>query len=186
MIINIRGTSGSGKSTLARSIMEHYGGKSLVKKKGRRQPLMYVFNPIGGGRKLAVIGHYETPCGGCDTISSMDEIFSLVRSAHTAGHDVLFEGLLISAEVNRTAALQEEGLPLKVVALDVPLDVCLDSINERRRRKNPDAPDVPSKNTESKHRGVKKSVERLLQAGVDVQFYSREEALKVIKGVLDL
>ena len=105
-IINIRGTSGSGKSTLARRIMEQYPHRVVFRREGRKQPIGYLYqrdaSPNTKGRQLAVIGHYETPCGGCDTIQKMDDIFQLVRDSHEAGHDVLFEGLLISADMKRT------------------------------------------------------------------------------------
>lgn len=134
MIINIRGTSGSGKSTLMRRIMEHpdYGRRLKYHIDGRKQPIGYVLQRLHGN-DLAIIGHYETACGGCDTIQKMEEIFRLVRESHAAGHDVMFEGLLISADVNRAQALHDDGLPFTVIALDkVPLETCLDSVNQRR------------------------------------------------------
>lgn len=185
-IINIRGTSGSGKSTLVRSIMDLYPHRHSYKMEGRKQPIGYVCSRAEGGRALAVIGHYETPCGGCDTIAKMETIFEKVRESHAAGFDVLFEGLLISADVNRTAALHEDGLPLEVVALDVPLDVCLDSVNARRWAKNPDKPPVNPKNTESKWKGVRKSMERLEAAGVRASWASRDGALTLIRHLLEV
>lgn len=187
MIINIRGTSGSGKSTLVRKVMERYSCRQIFREDGRKQPIGYVYlSPLHKARiPLAVIGHYETPCGGCDTIQKMERIFDLVRTSDDAGHHVLFEGLLISADVNRTLALHQEGRDLRVVGLDkVPLDVCLESINKRRRAKNPDAPPVNPKNTESKFKGVKQSMRRLVDADVRVESCNREEALEFILGEL--
>lgn len=175
MIINLRGTSGSGKSTIVRKVMERYASKSRVTEEGRRQPIGYIC--ARGARPLAIIGHYETACGGCDTVPKMEKIYELVRKAHSNGMDVIFEGLLISADVNRTAALHEEGLPLTVIALDTPLDVCIDSVNERRHARNPDLPPVKTKNTESKYKGVKKSMERLRAAGVTAIEADRDAAL---------
>ncbi|HNQ98388.1 MAG TPA: zeta toxin family protein, partial [Trueperaceae bacterium] len=137
-----------------------------------------------------VIGHYETTCGGCDTISKMEHIFELARKAHDNGCDVVFEGLLISADVNRTAALwafaQEQGCPMLVVALDVPLQVCLDSVNARRRERNPDLPPVNPRNTESKHKGVQQSMRRLEAAGVPAVSLDRDAALARIRAELGL
>lgn len=188
MIINIRGTSGSGKSHLARRIMDLYPSRTKVRVEGRRQPIGYICHREDG-KDLAVLGHYETACGGCDTISKMEEIFELVRTSHLADMDVLFEGLLISADVNRTAALHEEGLPLRVVALDLPLEVCLESVNSRRmERLGPEKfTPVNPKNTESKHKGVRRSCERLLAQDIDVIVSSdRETAFDVVKRSLDL
>jgi hypothetical protein len=186
VIINIRGTSGSGKSTLVRRVLANYKGRVSFREEGRKQPIGYLYQHPTGGRSLAVVGHYETPCGGCDTISKMERIFELVRQSHAAGHDVLYEGLLISADVVRTAALHHEGLPLHVVALDVPIEVCLDSVNGRRREKNPDKPPVNPKNTESKHRGVQQSVVRLREHGVDVSVLDRDGAYARLQELLGL
>lgn len=191
MIINIRGTSGSGKSTLARKVMALYGNRVAYKREGRKQPIGYLYrrppnspHQVSAGRGLAVIGHYETPCGGCDTIQKMDDIFQLVRDADAQGHDVLFEGLLISADMKRTLALHEEGLDLKVIALDVDIDTCIASVNERRWAKSPDKPGVNPKNTISKHKGVKSSMKKLGEAGVPATFCNRDEALLLIRELL--
>ena len=210
MIINIKGTSGSGKTTLVRKVMDCYDTKGKVYVEGRKQPLGYLCHKEGH-KSLAVIGHYETPCGGCDTINKMDDIFDLVRKSHEKGYNVIFEGLLISADVNRTAALHHEGLPLTVLAIDIPLQDCLDSINGRRKaswelrckkieqeneerqekglklKELPPKPDdVNPKNTESKWRGVKLCMNRLLEAGVDARWGSRNQCLTIIKEKLNV
>lgn len=206
MIINIRGTSGSGKSTTIRKIMELYESKVRVKLEGRKQPIGYMLAKHEPKRHLALIGHYETDCGGCDTITNQDDIYERVRKAHAAGMDVLYEGLLISADANRCVALHRDGLPLLVIALDTPLDICLASVNQRRHdawqrrvdairadnelrvaanRKPLPIPDfkgeVNPKNTASKFAGVKSSMRRLEKAGVNAVWLSREDAVKRIK-----
>ena len=190
MIINIRGTSGSGKTHLVRQIMDLYHSRVAYRQEGRKQPIGYVYEREGGGRPLAVVGHYETACGGCDTIAKMEDIFELVRQSAAQGFDVIFEGLLISADVNRHVDLEEwcraNGHELMVVALTTPIDQCLDSVNARRRAKNPDKPPVKEKNTISKFNGVRKSLERLRQAGVRVEEGTREEVLTLVKRELAL
>lgn len=179
MIINVRGTSGTGKSTLIRRVMDCYPTKTRVMAEARKQPIGYICS--GPGLKsLGVIGHYETPCGGCDTIAEMDRIFDLVRKTDDAGMNVLFEGLLISADVNRTAALHEEGRHMLVVALSTPIDVCIESVNARRRARNPDLGPVKEKNTISKFRGVQKSMDRLHQQSVPASWGTRDGALEQI------
>lgn len=185
-IIQIRGTSGSGKSTLTRRIMELYPTKTRVKISGRKQPLGYMLSGMGD-RQLAVIGHYETPCGGCDTIPSLDEIYRLVRQSHEQGHDVLFEGLLISSEINRSQALHDDGLPFHILQLDTPLQLCLDSVNARRRAKRgDDAPGVNPKNTESKFKGTVSTCNKLKQGGVDVITGDRDGLLLVTRRLLNV
>ena len=103
---------------------------------------------------------------------------------------VIFEGLLISADVNRTQELerwaQERGVRMEVIALSTPLQECLDSVNARRRARNPDLPPVKEKNTASKFNGVKKSLERLRQAGVEAYELTRDEAFAHIRRGLGL
>ncbi len=187
MIINIRGTSGSGKTTLVRKIMEQYGRCQVYKEPGRRQPIGYVCRePINNNvasQPLAVIGHYETACGGCDTIQKMDHVYELVRESYKSGYHVLYEGLLLSAEVNRAQALHDDGFPLCIVGLDqVPLEVCLDSVNQRRMdRLGPEKfTPVKEKNTKSKFKGVQSSMRRFQEAGVRVESCDRDSALELI------
>jgi hypothetical protein len=189
MIINIRGTSGSGKTHLVRRVMELYTTRVAYRREGRKQPIGYVYHREGA-RSLAIIGHYETACGGCDTIPKMEEIFELARQSALQGYDVIFEGLLISADVNRTEELSrwagERGIPTEVIALTTPLQECLDSVNARRAARNPDLPPVKEKNTISKFNGVRKSLERLRQAGVAAHELTRDEAFEHIKTRLGL
>jgi hypothetical protein len=206
MIINIRGTSGSGKSTLVRRVRDLYDSCVRVKEDGRKQPIGYILGRADGGKALALIGHYETDCGGCDTITSMDTIYAKVREAHHHGMDVLYEGLLISADANRAVALHSDGFHPLVIALDTPLDVCLESVNRRRLeaherrllaigaenieraaagRKLILVPafkgEVNPKNTQSKFSGVKSSMKRLEAAGVNTVWLSRDGAFERIK-----
>jgi len=189
MIINIRGTSGSGKSTLARRVMEQYTGcRSRIKRPGRRQPFGYILargpqNPPG--KALIVIGHYESPCGGCDTIKTYDEVFQAVRDAHDAGYDVLFEGLLLSTDKNHMTKLAQEYEHL-IVGLDVPVDECLRCVNERRRAKKPDTEDVNPKGTISKHGTNQRIMAHFIQAGLNAERHSRASAFNRIAEELNI
>ncbi len=206
MIINIRGTSGTGKSTLVRDLMGLYGTRIPYYYDGRRQPIGYrLVHPIaafgrhprggpadeGSCRPLTVVGHYETDCGGCDTINSQDLIFDLVRQYHSEGFDVVFEGLLISAEVNNTAALHQDGMPLKVFAIELPIEECLRRVNERRRAKAKRVGkeykgDVNPRNTVAKERGVINSMRRLEDLGVDTQFATGVKIMGRMRALLQV
>lgn len=209
MIIQLRGTSGSGKSTLARRIMELYTGTRLrikgepVPGKPRKQPVGYLnarANPsidaalqVFFKPSLFVPGHYETACGGADTITQIEYTFGLVRGAVTAGHDVLFEGLLLSADVNKVAALTDLNVPMHAIILNIPLEECLDSVNQRRRaKKGDDAPPVNPKNTASKHKGVMSTIDRLAAAGIQPWVFTgpaadaREQAFLKVRELLDV
>lgn len=186
MIINIRGTSGSGKSTAVRSLMALFPEKTNIKIEGRKQPIGYVLRHPDREKSLYVLGHYETACGGCDTINGMDAIYNYVREGAAQG-DVLFEGLLISAEINRTVQLHKD-FPgqLLVLALDTPLDKCVASINERRWAKNPDKPPVAEKNTTSKFKGVQSCMRRFAAEGLDARWVDREQAVAAMREALKI
>lgn len=187
MIINIRGTSGSGKSTLARAIFEHYAKDETLtyRTAERKQPWYEVHQHPKGFEHphLATLGHYNTACGGTDTINGFDLIYTLAREAAELGHDVLMEGLLLSAEVKRMIELADHHQIL-VVMLDLPLQLCIDSVNARRWAKDPTKPGVNPKNTESKWKGVPRCCERLEDAGIEVFRGNRGECQEKIEKVL--
>lgn len=168
MIIQLRGTSGSGKSTVVRNIMALYGPRTRVMGKERKQPLGYLLQRSllqKRGAPLAVIGHYETACGGCDTIKTAREVYDAVKSAHENGFDVLFEGLLISGDINYTSELCG-SMPVGsygTAFVNTPIDLCIDSINMRRQAKGKEEP-VARKNTESKFKAMV-NVEKRLREG---------------------
>lgn len=185
MIINIRGTSGSGKSHIVRAIMDQCTGREPDFVEGRRRPLFYtMWQPTAPRPEvLAVIGHYETPCGGCDTIPSLDRIYEVIRKQVDNGFDVIYEGLLLSAEVNRAVALGND-FNMAVIALDVPLQECIDSVNKRRWAKNPDKPGVNPKNTEAKWKQTRRALERIGEAGIPTYSLKRDAALRMIPELL--
>lgn len=190
MIVNVRGTSGSGKSTLVRKIMDLYETRCKVHVDGRKQPIGYeLFVPHH--RPLFVVGHYETACGGCDTIAhkAFDTAYKLVRDYHARHYDVLFEGLLISAEANRLLKLHED-FPghVVVVNLQTPLDDCMEGIRQRRAAKGNTKPFGANfeKNLRSKRRGAEQCCKRFGEAGVPVFHCMRDDAEALIQETLEL
>ena len=183
MIINIRGTSGSGKSHLVRAIMEQCVDRTPIQEPGRKRPLFYTMKQPNG-RTLAVIGHYETPCGGCDTIPSMDKIYAIVHQCADNGWDVLYEGLLLSAEVNRAVELAKSADLVIVGLTEVPVTECIDSVNRRRWAKNPEKPGVNPKNTMAKWKQTRRAMERFEEAGVEAHSAERGEALDLVQRAL--
>lgn len=141
MILNLRGTSGAGKTECSRQIMTRYGWglpdrAEALYRDGRRRPIAYRFRHPCGGRPLAVLGHYEVTSGGCDTIGGadggLDAVFDLARELAGSGHDVLFEGLLLSSEHRRSQRLARSHR-LHVLLLDTPLERCIRNVILRRR-----------------------------------------------------
>lgn len=137
MVINVRGTSGSGKSTIVRGIMA-MGDVSPIGESAKK-PDGYIVRIPGRERNVMVVGPYVTACGGCDAISTQDEICNRIRAYSTLG-DVLVEGLLMSHSFARYVALDRElfardGTHCVWAFLDTPLEVCLDRVRARREER---------------------------------------------------
>lgn len=200
MIVNIRGTGGAGKSTIVRMLKAKCSTCLPEYQEGRARPIGYRCGRHGQP-PLYIVGHYETPAGGADTIKTPDEVYAIIRTQATAGADVVFEGIITQDDVNRCAALARE-FPLKVVALDVPLEVCLASINARRQERQDrraavlsdhlfGPPSVPAdpvnpKNTTDRAKRLIGTMRRLTAAGVETYWASRDEALRLCMEWLQL
>lgn len=156
LVINPRGTSGAGKTELVRRVLAEYraagAGVEPLWRRGRNRPIGWRADHPAAGRPLAVIGHYEATRGGCDTIpgrdGGLDEAFRLADALARSGHDVLMEGLELSGERRRTAALARAHR-LHVLRLEAPLERCVHNVVARRRA----------------GRGARPAIERTARAG---------------------
>lgn len=140
---------------------------------GRKQPEGYVLT-APGLRPLYVPGHYNTACGGCDTIKTPEQAYVLVREAVAKGCDVLFEGIMVQDDVRRCVELHGSQPPVHVVGLTTDINVCLASIADRRKARGDERPLDP-KNTVNRARSCEKGLVRL-EAGVPVHRLGREDA----------
>jgi hypothetical protein len=130
MIINIRGTSGSGKTTLIRKFFELCDSKETIQPADSKKPKGYKCSYKG--ETIFVVGSYENVCGGCDTVSTQDEIEQLIEDYAFDGH-VLFEGLFISHIYGRYAEMAKRDPDNFVfIMLETPFDTCMDHIRQRR------------------------------------------------------
>lgn len=210
MIVNIRGGSGSGKSTVMRKIMERYSSKVPYFVEGRKQPLWYDLDEKGLP-SIRVLGHYETECGGCDTISknptnenetAMDFIHRLVREAHAEGITVLYEGVILSTVNGHLLKMVEEGLPIHVINLTSDLETCLMGISARRAVKKFGSlasvceaeikgeraalEDGTVKNNVGKLKSAYKTAHQLKVKGAKVYDCDRESAVTTIRTLLGI
>lgn len=183
MIVNLRGTGGSGKSTIVREMLRRCSPVTPEHEAGRRRPLGY-WASTSRGRVLYVPGHYETACGGCDTIKTPDAVYALVQREATYGNDVLFEGIIVQDDTRRCAALSER-FPVAVIALDVPIEVCLASIEGRRTERGDGRPLNP-KNTVNRLRRLEGTMRKLTSLGVSARWLPRQEALAECAALLGL
>lgn len=174
MVINIRGTSGSGKTTLTRGIM----AKGIVASMGdnQKKPDGYLVKLPFAAQPLFIVGSYENTCGGCDAISTQDEICDRVRAYSSLGH-VIMEGLLMSHSFARYAALDRElaetGVKSIWAFLDTPLEVCLDRVRARReaarlaKANPPDFKELNVKNTTDKWKDNQEVYQKFLNGKKD-------------------
>jgi hypothetical protein len=169
---NIRGTSGCGKSTLVRATMDHFGVQFPLQQQGKK-PWGYKLN---GG--LFVLGNYDTPCGGADTIGSFSAIENKVRELIKHG-DVLFEGLLYSTVFKSSHEFDMSLAPNRVIflVLNTPLPTCITGVLERRKAAGNDET-FDAEKLITKYRSVQSAAKRLREAGHDVKTVPHERALE--------
>lgn len=193
MIIQIRGTSGSGKSTAVRALIELAARKASVKAPKdfpakRKNPVGYTLEFNGGSKPVAILGHYETACGGVDTLPSYDFIFGMIRHFHAEGFDVVFEGLLAAHDKKQCTALWE-GIgkkDLTILELIEPLQVCLDSVKARRAARGADPDTFNPDNTVRRYKEVVSSCLKLEAIGIPVHRVGRGECLEKMLELLDV
>lgn len=180
MIVQIRGTSGSGKSHIVREVMARFPERQEVYREGRKQPIYYLLD--NGIRPLVVPGHYNRPCGGCDTIKTNEETFGIVAAAHLAGRNCLFEGIMAQdAALSWMEPIKE--LPHLIIGLTTPIEECLAGIQQRRDARGDTRPLNPN-NTVNRARSQERALDKLSGLGFKVERLSREEALSRVKMVL--
>lgn len=188
MIVNIRGTSGSGKTTAVRKLMGHADSIkpvfvqsfSSVGNRGafNARPIGYNLSFKDLTDSIFAVGHYETPTGGGDTIRYASTIFDLIKRKHLAGYHVVFEGLILSRAKGRIIDLWESfgRDAMAVFHLTTPLEVCLQSINDRRLEKGNTTPVDPLRTKENYNRVLQISND-FRNSGHPIQFVSRDEIL---------
>lgn len=168
MIIQVRGTSGSGKSTVMREVIAGLGGKvKPVMREGRKNPLYYMIDDI------AILGHYESPCGGCDTVGSARQVFDLLQEVEA--RIVLSEGLLLSEDTKWSKQLKD----LWVVFLTTPVETCLERIRERRKKAGNNKP-LSETNTRNRVAVIERARLKLVAESVICRRCSSNQAADVI------
>lgn len=180
-IINIRGTNGSGKSTVVRKVMERYPAVMPVFRSGRKRPIGYTCkHPYPARNTLWVPGHYETACGGCDTITTVADAYEEVERGLEQGYDVLFEGIMSqdNQQYMLNWAAQPQSYKILVLGLTTDIKDCVVGINARREVRGNTKPLDP-KNTISRARSVLNNLSRLQKAGLKVVQVDRDNAVGI-------
>lgn len=133
-VVDVRGTHGSGKSWVVHQILKYYP-----------------FTPVLEGKKhlgyssqegIAVIGRYDTTCGGCDGIKTPAEVHRRLRLFMQDHRHVVMEGILIAHTAGRYIDLAGEiinrGYGYTFCFLNTPLKLCIERVRARRAQEKKD------------------------------------------------
>lgn len=194
-IVQLCGTNGSGKTWLARQLLTtldltaHFRLPLLEPPPGKAMVLKVPFGYTND--RVALVGRYDRPCGGADTIKTQDELCARVqyytdralRIAAGASYyqGVVFEGLLSGGLFQRyldlDRALTRPGAVRFIHAfLSTPTDVCIARVLQRRQAAGNDTAFDPAKTMLPKVRQVQGKRDKLLRAGRDVRAIAADEA----------
>lgn len=186
MIIQIRGTSGSGKSTVMRKVMDNLSHTYELEWwshhiDGRKKPLYYSMSLPGF--EIDVLGHYESPCGGGDTIGSSPKIYDLVNERYIHARVVIVEGLLLSEDTKWTIEYSK-GMNIVPVFLTTPLHQCLARIRKRRREVGNTKP-LNVYNTTNRYGVISRARTKLEDNGIECPACSSLEAPDLITSLIE-
>lgn len=160
MLINIRGTSGSGKSTAVRELVA-LATSVHFHVEGRKKPL-YSFHRLENGKTFATLGHYETPCGGCDTLKKLDDVFTLYEKVKGEVDFVVAEGKILGDDTKRTPLVDKAV----IMYLTTSVADCYAGVAKRRWDKGEhDKSFMKPRKLEADHRTIGSAVRRLRAAG---------------------
>lgn len=179
-IVQIRGTSGSGKSTVMRGVMDSALWNSIIVP-GRKKPLYYV-SAEPRMPPTVILGHYESPCGGGDTVGSARAIYDLIIEIHTLLPDIrviLCEGLLLSEDVKWTTLLKSSGFDVRCLFLVTPVEQCIDWIKGRRKAAGNEKP-LSESNTRNRVGVIERARTKLEAAGVYCRRCSARQAPGIV------
>lgn len=186
MIIQIRGTSGSGKTWVMREVMNRLNYLKPVyvptwAGKKRRQPLYY----YSGTDRVAVLGHYESTCGGCDNVGSARHVFELIEkvreSEEAVGGDcsIVCEGLLLSEDSKWSSQLVD----LHAFFLATPVEKCLEQIRMRRLEAGNSKP-LKEDNTRNRVAVIERARIKLIDSGAVCRRVSAKQAPREVLKLL--
>lgn len=131
MIISIRGANGSGKSTAVRKFVHSVGGFERLLARfepGRRTRPIY-YRDLEG--TFALVGHYESQCGGADNIP-FRRVAPLTVALARRGHHVIYESMLFSVETKQLFLMAEQVRDIRVLHLITSVEQCVENIHRRR------------------------------------------------------
>ncbi len=131
-----------------------------------------------------MLGHYESPCGGCDTIGSARAVYDLIQEvkAKHPGVNILCEGLLLSEDSLWTREMAKTD-KVTAIFLTTKTDECLTRIKGRREAAG-NAKELNPFNTVNRVAVIEKSRVKLVEAGIDCRRCPSASAAKLVLRLL--
>lgn len=184
MIVQIRGTSGSGKTWVMQDLLD--GGPWVPEfidywgEKKRKKPLYYFGMDWEPEIDVAICGHYESACGGCDNIGSAAAVYELYQKLDKFDV-ILSEGLLLSEDVKWTSQLND----VKIIFLNTGVERCIEQIKSRRKAAGNDKP-LNENNTRNRVAVIERAYAKLRDVeGITCRRASARQAPNIIRGWID-
>lgn len=207
LVVNIRGTNGSGKSHLVHRLIKDFHGIPL-----RVEDKVWGYK-LDTKPATYIVGRYETPAGGCDTILDIENVNQLITVMSQSGN-VVFEGLVATGIAGRWVKLAKSLPNTKWVflTLNTPLKKCVQRVTERRAARGVSKPmnaaraddmrnakegtllyaamkagiDPVNYNIVAKARAVQTSHLFLAKAGMDVRRINYKKSYEIVVDLLGL
>lgn len=177
MIIQIRGTSGSGKTWAMRQVMQQLGHWKEHHLPGRRKPAFYTQG------RIAILGHYENVCGGCDTFKNYGQLHEALDAALGLERSVILEGLMLSDDVQQTLKMHSAYGGVRAIYLAVNLTDCIARVKERRAERG-QGPEFNEEKLKNRQAQIERTKPRLDAAGILTRRAAARQAPGLILGWL--
>lgn len=156
-------------------LKSHLHGPVLVEE--RDKLLGYLYHNAGQlDKDVFVVGRYDSPTGGCDTIKEISQVYELLQQQYEARRHVLYEGLFVMNMTRGPQLAAKVGKGLNILQLTTPLSVCIKSIDLRRAERG--SPALENlKNTEGNYKRATNYCGIMRDAGARVYKVTRSQAL---------
>lgn len=155
VVIKLGGVNGSGKTTVATALLKEIKPTVHDVVLPATGKATQIHKGSWGGKRVWVLGKYDTACGGMDTISDKHDRYQLVEEVvrakgKTAPDIVFFEGLITGKTYGALGELSEAhhafGEARWLYAfMDTPFDVAVQRVLTRRATAGNSAPFDPER-----------------------------------------
>jgi len=177
VILDIRGTNGSGKSYPIHQMLKLYGNEQWTLQSTIEDVPFTVVPDL----QTAIIGHYDTQCGGADGITKQDAITEAIRALYPKYKTVIVEGSIVASVYARWEALARElDDDYWFWFLETPVADCIASVLERRKAKNNSKPFDPNQTLIPRHEAILRLKKRLIDAGRNVANFDRDTIVNAV------